>query len=129
MPRKRLYRSERGKILLGVCGGLGEYFGVDPIIFRILFIVAIVFEPRFIIVYILLAIVMPRERRVEVKEGVEVAIKEISNEKARAILAYALIAIGLILLLKDLISLAFYQIVGIVLIALGILVVLRGERA
>jgi len=129
MPRKRLYRSERDKILLGVCGGLGEYFGVDPIIFRILFIVAIVFEPRFIIVYILLAIVMPRERRVEVKEGVEVAIKEISNEKARAILAYALIAIGLILLLKDLISLAFYQIVGIVLIALGILVVLRGERA
>ena len=129
MPRKRLYRSERDKILLGVCGGLGEYFGVDPIIFRILFIVATVFEPRFIIVYILLAIVMPRERRVEVKEGVEVAIGEISNEKARAILAYALIAIGLILLLKDLISLAFYQIVGIVLIALGILVVLRGERA
>ena len=96
MPRKRLLRSERDKILLGVCGGLGEYFGVDPIIFRILFIVAAVFEPRFIIVYILLAIVMPRERRVEVKEGVEVAVGEISNEKARAILAYALIAIGLI---------------------------------
>lgn len=37
MP-KRLYRSKTNRVIAGVCGGLGEYFGIDPIIFRILFL-------------------------------------------------------------------------------------------
>jgi phage shock protein C len=36
-PRKRLYRDPEGKVLGGVCGGLGAYLNVDPIIFRIIF--------------------------------------------------------------------------------------------
>ncbi|MBL8159508.1 PspC domain-containing protein [Candidatus Saccharibacteria bacterium] len=39
---KRLYRSETDKKLGGVCGGLGEYFGLDPVLFRIGFVVATV---------------------------------------------------------------------------------------
>ncbi|PUZ26586.1 phage shock protein C (PspC) family protein [Chitinophaga costaii] len=36
-PRKRLYRDPDTKVLGGVCGGLGNYFSVDPVIFRIIF--------------------------------------------------------------------------------------------
>ncbi|MGN7822188.1 PspC domain-containing protein [Chitinophaga sp. 22536] len=37
-PRKRLYRDPENKVLSGVCGGLGAYFNVDPVIFRIIFV-------------------------------------------------------------------------------------------
>lgn len=36
-PRKRLYRDPEGKVLGGVCGGLGAYLNVDPVVFRIIF--------------------------------------------------------------------------------------------
>lgn len=39
MCMKRLYRSESDKKIAGVCGGLGAYFDVDPVIFRIIFVV------------------------------------------------------------------------------------------
>ncbi|NML36150.1 PspC domain-containing protein [Chitinophaga sp. G-6-1-13] len=37
-PRKRLYRDPENKVLSGVCGGLGAYFNIDPVIFRIIFV-------------------------------------------------------------------------------------------
>src|SRR5688572_25108544 len=36
-PRKRLYRDPDSKVLGGVCGGLGAYLNVDPVVFRIIF--------------------------------------------------------------------------------------------
>lgn len=36
---KRLYRSRNDKNLAGVCGGLGEYFNIDPVIPRIIFVI------------------------------------------------------------------------------------------
>jgi len=38
METKRLYRSGRNRVLGGVCGGLGEYFNVDPVIVRLLWV-------------------------------------------------------------------------------------------
>ncbi len=40
---KRLYRSKDNKVLAGVCGGIGEYFDVDPVLIRLLYLVATVF--------------------------------------------------------------------------------------
>ena len=37
MVMKRLYLSAKEKKIAGVCGGLGNYFGVDPVIFHIIF--------------------------------------------------------------------------------------------
>lgn len=39
-PRKRFYRDPEGKVLGGVCSGLGAYFNVDPLVFRIIFAIA-----------------------------------------------------------------------------------------
>ncbi|MBI2019540.1 PspC domain-containing protein [Candidatus Daviesbacteria bacterium] len=58
---KKLYRSEKNKVWLGVLGGLGEYFNVDPVILRIGFILIFVFTgfvPAFI-AYLLAAAIMP----------------------------------------------------------------------
>jgi len=39
MTNKRLYRSRTNRVIAGVCGGLGEYLNIDPIIIRILAII------------------------------------------------------------------------------------------
>jgi len=36
---RKLYRSTNDKMIAGICGGLGEYFDTDPVIFRILFVI------------------------------------------------------------------------------------------
>ncbi len=58
---KRLYRSEQNRQLAGVCAGLGKYFEVDPVIFRVLFVFLTFFHGGGLLIYILLAIVMPME--------------------------------------------------------------------
>lgn len=41
---KRLYRSREHRVVAGVCGGLAEYFNVDPVIFRIVWACAAIFS-------------------------------------------------------------------------------------
>jgi len=58
---KRLYRSGKNRVLAGVCGGVAEYFGVDPILIRILWAIIVFFPPGLgIILYMLLWIFVPR---------------------------------------------------------------------
>ncbi len=62
METKKLYRSNSDKMIAGVCGGLGQYFGVDPTLFRLIFALLVVFGVGSgILLYIILAIVMPLE--------------------------------------------------------------------
>lgn len=35
---KRLYRSRKNRVIFGFCGGLGEYFCIDPVIIRIIYV-------------------------------------------------------------------------------------------
>jgi phage shock protein PspC (stress-responsive transcriptional regulator) len=56
----QLTRSETDKRIAGVCGGLAEYFDIDPIIVRIAFVASIFFGGLGILLYIVLWIVMPR---------------------------------------------------------------------
>lgn len=58
MPAK-LKKSKKDKMLAGVCGGLAEYLGWDPTIVRILFITFAFLYGSTILVYFILAIVMP----------------------------------------------------------------------
>lgn len=58
---KKLYRVEEGKILAGVCGGLAEYFNIDPNIIRLIAILLTLFSAFFgmLIVYIIMACIIP----------------------------------------------------------------------
>ncbi|MCL2151984.1 MAG: PspC domain-containing protein [Oscillospiraceae bacterium] len=58
MEPRRLYRSQRNRIIAGVCGGIGEYFNIDPIIVRVL---AIVIPGFGWIAYLLCALIIPSE--------------------------------------------------------------------
>lgn len=58
---KKLYRSGRDKIIAGVCGGLGEYFNIDPLLVRVISVVLLVATFGFItLAYLLLWILLPR---------------------------------------------------------------------
>jgi len=59
MPAKRLTRPTGDRVFLGVCSGIAEYFGVDPTIVRLLFVLAIFAGGASPLAYIVLAIVMP----------------------------------------------------------------------
>ncbi|KPU62888.1 phage shock protein [Thermococcus sp. EP1] len=74
---KKLYRSRKNRMLFGVCGGLAEYFNVDPTLVRILFIILLIGSVgTAVLLYLLLAVVMPEEP----KKGGEEIGKEIKEE-------------------------------------------------
>ncbi len=62
-PVKRLYRSGRERILGGVCGGIGEYFEVDPTLIRLLWILFSLAYGMGILLYIIMWIIVPRNPR------------------------------------------------------------------
>jgi len=61
---KRLYRSTKNKMLLGVCGGLARYFGIDPTLVRLLWVtlsLILGFGLLGVLIYIICGIIMPKE--------------------------------------------------------------------
>lgn len=56
---KHLYKSRKNKMLAGVCGGIAEYFDVDPVLVRIIFIVFTIFGGFAVLAYIIGAIIIP----------------------------------------------------------------------
>ena len=61
MEKKRLYRIENGKMLAGVCGGIAEYFNIDPTLVRLGWVAFCILGGSGILAYIIAAIVMPRD--------------------------------------------------------------------
>jgi len=58
---KRLYRSAKSKVFGGVAGGIAEYFEIDPIIIRLLFVVLVFAGGGGFLVYLILWIALPLE--------------------------------------------------------------------
>ena len=61
MEQKRLYRSRKNRIFAGVCGGLGEYFNIDPVIIRLFWVFVLIFTGIVpgTLMYIIAFIIMP----------------------------------------------------------------------
>ena len=57
---KKLYRDDENSVIGGVCGGLAAYFNMDPVIFRLLFVIFFFAGGASILVYIILWIVLPK---------------------------------------------------------------------
>lgn len=58
----KLYRSKKNRIIAGVCGGIGEYFKVDPTLIRLLLLlISIVGAGSGIVAYIIAWIIIPEE--------------------------------------------------------------------
>ncbi|OCH97217.1 hypothetical protein A8135_03725 [Legionella jamestowniensis] len=59
--KKRLYRSRRDKMIAGVCGGLADYFNMDPTVMRLIFILLLLLGGSAILVYLIMWLVVPLE--------------------------------------------------------------------
>ncbi len=56
---KKLYKSNTNKMLEGVCGGIAEYFGIDPTIVRLAWVIFCALGGSGILAYIIAAIIIP----------------------------------------------------------------------
>jgi len=150
IPREQrlLRRSRSERLLGGVCGGLADYFGVDPLIFRLAFIAITLAQGAGIVIYVLLWILVPEEGvekapagRELVKSGLEGARQDVDQAAQRLRsgaphrqslwLAGALIVAGLYLLAVNagLLSWWSWSIGGpVLLIALGLVLLVRRAR-
>ena len=62
MEKKRLYKTEgNDKKVCGVCGGIAEYFDVDPTLVRVAWVIAALFGSMGFWAYVICAIIMPNK--------------------------------------------------------------------
>ena len=58
---KRLYRSSKNKIIAGICGGIGEYLGIDPVIVRLVWVIFTLLSfGAGILAYVIAWLIIPR---------------------------------------------------------------------
>ena len=57
---KRLYKSNQNKVLDGVCGGIAEYFNIDPTLVRLGWVVFCALGGSGVLAYIVAALIIPR---------------------------------------------------------------------
>lgn len=100
---QKLRRSRKDRMIGGVCGGLGEYFHIDPVIVRLIFVLLLFANGIGLLAYILFWIIVPEEP----SEGGEVQSKEeedMTKAATRGNLwgGAILIIIGLYFLLRNL---------------------------
>jgi phage shock protein C len=66
--KKRLFRSRDNRVIAGICGGMGEYFNVDPVVLRIVWLLLILGFGTGVLAYLICWIVIPTEPLVIVPE-------------------------------------------------------------
>lgn len=77
---KRFYRSRKERMVAGVAGGLSAYFGIDPTLVRILFVVTALMGGPGLLAYIILLIVVPEEPLGQVNMPTETVEAEIVED-------------------------------------------------
>jgi len=58
---RKLYRSRTERTIAGVCGGLAEYFGLDPTVVRLVFVIMFLLGGHGLLVYLILWVLMPEK--------------------------------------------------------------------
>lgn len=61
MSQTRLYRTVQGRVIGGVAGGLADFFGMDPTIVRLIFVLLVIFGGSGVLLYIILWIILPEK--------------------------------------------------------------------
>ncbi|MDE3057541.1 MAG: PspC domain-containing protein [Bacteroidota bacterium] len=120
METKRLYRSRTDKIIAGVCGGMAEYFDVDPVIMRVLFVLLAFFGGSGFILYLASIFIIPKKPlNIENSLGIESSSggeddpapgrQNGSSGNARTVFGIVMIIFGALILLGNLGVLSFFH--------------------
>ncbi|OGC95872.1 MAG: hypothetical protein A2W25_03260 [candidate division Zixibacteria bacterium RBG_16_53_22] len=138
MPKK-LYRSRKERMLAGVCGGLAEYFNVDPTLVRLATVALTLAWGTGILAYLIFWFVLP-QRPLELTvsepdkeahpESQEADSGDSDMSNAALFFGIILVVVGFLILLGNFISLAwlsFGRLWPLILVALGIVIILKGS--
>lgn len=138
---KKLYRSSRDSVLAGVCGGIGEYFAVDSVIVRLLWVVFTLMGGAGLIAYIIAAIIIPKDEtynpiedsytrdNISSGSGPERRDRGDSSRSTSLVLGAILVMFGAFVLLKDFIPWIPKDVfLAAVLIGLGIFFLVRKNK-
>ena len=95
----RLYKSRTDKIFDGVCGGIGQYFSIDPVIIRLLWVLMVLFGGTGVLAYLVAMIIIPREPETAAAE--QKTVKDVIPETSfpQRLWGILLIAVGIFLLI------------------------------
>jgi len=134
---KRLYRSAKDKIIAGVCGGIAEYFNIDPVWVRLVAVLLFFMDGIGFMVYIIAWILIPSHPK-ETKKTVaeKVAMKIISagkakkkSSRARVIFGLIIVFIGIGFLMQNLLSwFDFNYVWPCLIIIIGLYLLLKGAK-
>ena len=127
-PRPVLRRSRDDRVIAGVCGGLGRYFGIDPVILRLVFVVLLLAGGSGILLYGVGWIAIPEER-----PGDELGAAAREGERrggGAEVIGIALVVLGAFFLLREAFPDAFDSdyVWPVLLIVIGLVVLARGVR-
>ncbi len=149
---KKLYKSSTNKIVDGVCGGLGEYFNVDPVIVRIVFVILIFWGGVGIVLYIIGMLIIPESPEAKKekemaeklkKDATEIgkkanaaaqqiaaeANKKFGNKNGAQVFGLILIGLGLFFMLQTVFPwIDFGNFWWLILIGLGVMLLLTARK-
>jgi phage shock protein C len=146
MSDKRLYRSRTNRIIGGVAGGLGEYFDIDPLLIRILFVILAFPSGLGIIAYLIGWVAIPehpdapdkKHGHEEIKDKVEQVASDVKGaierskdpqDANRVTGGVILLVLGIVFLLNNLFGYHLWaQFWPVVLILLGLSIIFRSNR-
>ena len=94
----RIYKSSRDKVLAGVCGGVAEYFNIDPVIVRLIWVIATLAGGAGLLVYIIAAIIMPQDGE---NNSMEREYDNYDSDKGKKILGIAFVLFGIFFISKN----------------------------
>jgi phage shock protein PspC (stress-responsive transcriptional regulator) len=129
---RRLRRSSSDRVVVGVAGGLGRYFGIDPVIFRIGFAVSIFFGGIGALAYLLLALFVPTDGEPDYAQRVGRRLRVSGFWRAVGLIVLAALALAGLFALGGgaafAVALGWGVPVAIVIIAIGALIALAAFR-
>ncbi|MEX0869050.1 MAG: PspC domain-containing protein [Nitriliruptoraceae bacterium] len=121
VPPRRLVRSRTDRMLGGVCGGIGAYFGIDPVLVRLVFVILAFAGGGGLLAYIVAWIIIPEEST----DG-ETAAAERAPGASPALAGMLLIGVGGILLVVQVVPGVSWRVIApLVLIAGGVLLLAK----
>lgn len=121
----RLYRSKKERVLGGVCGGIAQYFGVDPVLPRLAFVLLTLGVGSGVLLYIIAWVVIPEATA---EEDLASAPRSVPVS-ARLIFGGMLVIAGAVMLVNRTLPWFDLRLLGpALLIALGVAIALQGRK-
>lgn len=120
---KKLYKSLDDKIICGLCGGLGEYFNIDPTIVRILFVLFFIINPVAATLFYILACAIIPKKPAGPSERIKPTAKRVTQREQGLIIVGLMLILAGVLVFPE-IKFILRSALGGLAVALGLLIIL-----